>query len=1131
MPLLCRPTAPDRRTPGLRTEVFPLGVEFDDDETFTSLFDKVARATHDLLAQGRPGTASGRRNRNLRVTLNYLPMSLPPFAGLPTSVAWVHSGHGEAAHAVRLHVTDWLASGQPDLLLDLHHATFPDDPSRARAADHLGRVLRTMLSAPDTTIATVPLVGDQEREAIAALAVGPPAPPPTDVVAAFEEVAARVPDAVALHEGDRTWTYREVDEATRRVATAVHGRERVAVALERSAAAVLTILGTLRSGAAFVPVDPGWPSGRLDAVLVEVGVDLLVTATPAPERDGLPVRTVEDLLATPADPTATVRPAPDDLAYVLTTSGSTGRPKGVAIEHGSLAGYVSWARATYDAGRGLRWPLCTPLTFDLTMTSLFVPLTAGGSIVVHGRRDERVDTAVRRVLADDQVDIVKLTPSHLGLVQDMDLSGSAVRQLVLGGEDLTTAVARRTAQQFPAGTVLHNEYGPTEATVGCIVAQFDPDEHDAASVPIGRPIAGAEAWVLDAGTTPVPLGVTGDLWVGGPGVARGYVGRPDLTAAAFRHLPHLGPGRYYRTGDRARLHPDGTIAYLGRRDDQVKIRGARVELGEVEARLASHPRLRAVAAVAHTRTADTGPPEHHCVRCGIASDVPGIAFDADGVCSECRGFETYRDRAEVYFDSLDDLRTILRDARDRTRATHDCIALLSGGKDSTYALARLVDLGARPLAFTLDNGFISEDAKRNIRRVTDALGVDHVFGSTPAMDDIFVDSLQRHANVCNGCFKTIYTLSTTLAHERGIPVIVTGLSRGQFFETRLTRELFDDPDVTADRIDDEVLTARRAYHQVDDAPRRLLDTRVFDDDRVFDEVRYVDFYRYTDVSLDEMLAYLDQRLPWVRPSDTGRSTNCTINDVGIYVHRRQRGFHNYAVPYAWDVRLGHKQRDAALDELDDDIDPAHVQRVLDQIGYPSDLDTVTGDRRLVAYYVPEGDVTVAELRAHAADVLPAAMVPSQFIEVPAIPLTSHGKVDRAALPAPDAARPELASAFVAPLDDLQQTIAAVWSSVLDVTPVGIHDDFFELGGDSILAIRIVARCASRDVAFDLRALFDNPTVAALADHVRAAAAMPAPPTPPPTPPTPPTPPAAPAAPSAADLDRLAALLRDRGPST
>ena len=248
-----------------------------------------------------------------------------------------------------------------------------------------------------------------------------------------------------------------------------------------------------------------------------------------------------------------------------------------------------------------------------------------------------------------------------------------------------------------------------------------------------------------------------------------------------------------------------------------------------------------------------------------------------------------------------------------------------------YQLVR--EYGVRPLVFTLDNGYISDDALDNVRSACADLGVDLHIASTPHMNAIFVDSLQRHCNVCDGCYKTIYTLSMSLAREHGIDTIITGLARGQLFETRLA-DTFAAREFDPDEIDAWIMEARKAYHHIDDAVYELLETDLFDDESIFDDIGFVDFYRYVDVDLDEVYDYLTNQTVWVRPADTGRSTNCLINDVGIYVHTTTRGYHNYALPYSWDVRLGHKRREAAMDELDDDIDLDRVRHILDEIGYP-----------------------------------------------------------------------------------------------------------------------------------------------------------------------------------------------------
>ena len=285
--------------------------------------------------------------------------------------------------------------------------------------------------------------------------------------------------------------------------------------------------------------------------------------------------------------------------------------------------------------------------------------------------------------------------------------------------------------------------------------------------------------------------------------------------------------------------------------------------------------------------------------------------------------------------------------------------------------------------------------------------------------------------------------------------------------------------MTSDQIDANVLEARRAYHQVDDAANRLLDTSVFDDDQIFDKVRFVDFYRYVDVGLDELYAYLEQRVPWTRPTDTGRSTNCLINDVGIYVHRTTQGFHNYALPYSWDVRLGHKQREAAIGELTDHIDAYQVGEILDEIDYQDPELQADGNTRLVAWYEAERDPGSEALRKFVRQKLPESMVPTWFMPVSSMPLTHNGKIDKEKLPDPRHLRPELLAAAVLPTSEEEILMAKLWQEALRIDGVGIHDNFFDLGGDSIVAIQIVSAAAHHGLQITPNQLFLHQTIASL----------------------------------------------------
>ena len=453
-------------------------------------------------------------------------------------------------------------------------------------------------------------------------------------------------------------------------------------------------------------------------------------------------------------------------------------------------------------------------------------------------------------------------------------------------------------------------------------------------------------------------------------------------------------------------------------------------------------------------------------------------MDDQRVCAVCRKFEQEKERVERYFGTQDALARILADAKARAQGEQDCLMLLSGGKDSTYALCRIVEMGANPLVFMLDNGYISEEAKENGRRICDLLGLELVIQRPPGMGEIFRDSLARFSNVCEGCFKTIYTLAVNVAVERGIETIVTGLSRGQIFETRLQdlyRRGIDDPD----EVERTILAARKAYHRMDDAVYRNLDVGLFETDETLDRVRFVDFYRYCDDTVDTVMDYIGRETPWIRTGDQGRSTTCLIKEVGIYAHRTERGFHNDAMSRSWDVRLGHRTREEAAHELDEELDAANIRRILDEIEYTVQA-PATPELRLVACYAADRDVPVNELRAYLGERLAAEAIPSAFIRVDALPTTAAGKVDFDALPRPSSNRPVLGEAYVAPRNEKEAALCVLWSDILGIGLVGVHDNFFEIGGDSMHCIQIVSAAMELGLSFAPRDLFTNPTIAELA---------------------------------------------------
>ncbi|MEM7065585.1 MAG: amino acid adenylation domain-containing protein [Cyanobacteria bacterium P01_B01_bin.77] len=1111
-----RPTAALKEILGCFIELFPLQTDIESDETFSSLLAKVGDASGLLMRYAQPGASQFVPSREVNVVLNFIHAKVSDFAGHPMEAEWIHPEAGDPRHHLRLQVHDFDDRGSLQLHFDFNCDLFEPE-LQERAPGHFLALVDAILADPDQSIAGVDMVKAAERshlmelsrgeytEAISKEAISKEAIGRT-VIQRFEEQVRQTPDAIAIACKNDTLTYQQLNAKANQLAhylrqQGVTTETPVGVCLRRSVEMLVAIWGVLKAGGVYVPIDPSHPGERIAHILKDTQTRWVLTHSAVsdcldgqtekigkedtsflgpqtPNSGGFEFSQILldtlDLTSQPdhnLDSPTTV----NQLAYVLYTSGSTGQPKGVEIEHRGLANYVQWAIGHYVRGRTLAFPLFSPFTFDLTVTSIYVPLLSGGQVVIYPEESGAIDLSLQRIFAENAVDVIKLTPSHLALVQGMAI-GSRVKTLILGGEDLKTSLAGAIVNASDHPIEIYNEYGPTEATVGCMIHQFQVESDAPMSVSIGKPAARSEIYLLDEHLNLVPKGAVGEIFIGGPGLARGYLNRPELTAERF--INHGGQ-RLYRTGDLGRWQENGQLTYLGRGDRQVKIHGTRIELGEIEAALVAHP---GVSASAVSLMQATVPPQNgpvtYCTRCGIASNYPGITFDHEGVCDICQTYETYRDRTEQYFKSIDEFKSRLDNARQRKQGDYDCMMLLSGGKDSTYALAQLVTMGFKVFAFTLDNGYISTEAKDNIRRVVSTLGVDHQFGTTPAMNDIFVDSLNRHCNVCNGCFKTIYTLSMQLAYGMGIPCIVTGLSRGQFFETRLTEEwfteLFGQDEFDVDKIDETILDARKAYHRADDAVSRLMDVDIFQTDEIFDKVEILDFYRYCDVELAEMLSFLSDQVPWIRPSDTGRSTNCLINNVGIHLHTKKRGYHNYALPYSWDVRMGHKTPEAAIDELNDEIDVAEVERILQEIGYE---DQQINKAQLAAYYT--GTVSPTDLRTFLTQRLLANVVPAYFMQLEQMPLTANGKVDFAALPDPQETRPELQSAFVAPQTAVEKTLAKLWQQVLKVDRIGIHDNFYELGGDSIMAIQIAARMSETGFNLSPNQIFQHPTLAQL----------------------------------------------------
>jgi amino acid adenylation domain-containing protein len=471
-----------------------------------------------------------------------------------------------------------------------------DTATIERIAGYYQQLLRSAVARPQEALAGLELMSGAQRSAVLALSSGPAVPGGKVAGRTLGEVispyVATTPDAPAVVSGDQSLSYRELDRRANQLAHWLRAQGAgpgvlVGVCLEQSSELAVALLAVLRCGAAYVPLDAEQPAARLQSMLDDAKPALVLADQPLQAG---PARVIqlgqirqEVASCSPAQPESPA--APDDLAYVIYTSGSTGKPKGVAVAHRQVLTYLDGVAARFEVEPGARWALLQSLSFDFAVTVFYLGLSSGGSVHLVPRRCTGDELAA--YLSRHRIDYLKMTPSHLAALATGGVSLASLapaKALILGGEASRLEWASELAR---SGAAVFNHYGPTEATVG--LTTFRVPLSGEGPTPIGTPLPNARAYVLDGQLRPAPVAVTGEIYLGGDRLARGYLGQPALTAQRFLPDPYaIEPGaRMYATGDLGRWRADGELEFLGRRDGQVKLRGYRVELGEVDAALAA----------------------------------------------------------------------------------------------------------------------------------------------------------------------------------------------------------------------------------------------------------------------------------------------------------------------------------------------------------------------------------------------------------------------------------------------------------------------------------------------------------------------------------------------------------------